>query len=173
MITGGVGRTARKDGREWARLTIEDFHGTATTLAFGDIWQQNRDLLTDDRPVLIMGTVSGNSRDDEDPPIFLDSVRPLADVRDEGQVGILIELREDEPPEPGAFDRARELLEASRGRGPLYLEWRAVNGGPAEVREEASTPRFASRTLRVSPTPALVEGLRALLGSGVKLVRSR
>ncbi|WP_419940485.1 hypothetical protein [Candidatus Palauibacter sp.] len=131
-----------------------------------------------------MGTVSGNSRDDEDPPIFLDSVRPLADVRDEGQVGILIELREDEPPEPGAFDRARELLEASRGRGPLYVEWRAVahrdengagpvNGGPAEVREEASTPRFASRTLRVSPTPALVEGLRALLGSGVKLVRSR
>ncbi len=173
VITEASVRTARKDGREWARLTIEDFHGTATTLAFGDIWQQNRDLLTDDRPVLIMGTVSGNSRDDEDPPIFLDSVRPLADVRDEGQVGILIELREDEPPEPGAFDRARELLEASRGRGPLYLEWRAVNGGPAEVREEASTPRFASRTLRVSPTPALVEGLRALLGSGVKLVRSR
>ncbi|WP_420636603.1 DNA polymerase III subunit alpha [Candidatus Palauibacter sp.] len=184
VITEASVRTARRDGREWARLTIEDFHGTATTLAFGDIWQKNRGLLTDDRPVLITGTVSGNSRDDEDPPIFLDSVRPLADVRDEGQVGILIELREDEPPEPGAFDRARELLEASRGRGPLYLEWRAVarrdesgtepvDGGPVEGGEEASPPRFESGTLRVSPTAALVEELRALLGSGVKLVRSR
>ena len=184
VITEASVRTARRDGREWARLTIEDFHGTATTLAFGDIWQKNRGLLTDDRPVLITGTVSGNSRDDEDPPIFLDSVRPLADVRDEGHVGILIELREDEPPEPGAFDRARELLEASRGRGPLYLEWRAVarrdesgtepaDGGPVEGGEEASPPRFESGTLRVSPTAALVEELRALLGSGVKLVRSR
>ena len=169
VVTETSVRTARKDGREWARLTIEDFHGTATTLVFGDVWQKNRDLLTDDRPVLIAGTVSGNSRDDDDPPIFLDSVRPLAEVRDEGQVGILIELREDEQPEPGAFTRARELLEASPGRGPLYLE--AGNGEPED---EARPPRFASRTLRVDPTPSLVEELRGLLGgSGVRLVRSR
>ena len=169
VVTETSVRTARKDGREWARLTIEDFHGTATTLVFGDVWQKNRDLLTDDRPVLIAGTVSGNSRDDDDPPIFLDSVRPLADVRDEGQVGILIELREDEQPEPGAFTRARELLEASPGRGPLYLE--AGNGEPED---EARPPRFASRSLRVDPTPSLVEELRGLLGgSGVRLVRSR
>ena len=181
VVTEASVRTARRDGREWGRLTIEDFHGTATTLAFGEIWQQNRGLLTDDRPVLITGTVSGNSRDDDDPPIFLDSVRPLADVRDEGQVGILIELREDAPLEPGAFDRARALLETSPGRGPLYLEWRgtagdgesaagAVNGGTVD---EARPPRFASRTLRVSPTATLVEELRTLLGSEVKLVRNR
>ena len=169
VVTETSVRTARKDGREWARLTIEDFHGTATTLVFGDVWQKNRDLLADDRPVLIAGTVSGNSRDDDDPPIFLDSVRPLAEVREEGQVGILIELREDERPEPGAFARAKELLEASPGRGPLYLE--AGNGEPED---EARPPRFASRTLRVDPTPSLVEELRGLLGgSGVRLVRSR
>ena len=169
VVTETSVRTARKDGREWARLTIEDFHGTATTLVFGDVWQKNRDLLTDDRPVLIAGSVSGNSRDDDDPPIFLDSVRPLADVRDEGQVGILIELREDERPEPGAFTRARELLEASPGRGPLYLE-----AGSGEPEDEAGPPRFASRSLRVDPTPTLVEELRGLLGgSGVRLVRSR
>ena len=96
-------------------------------------------------------------------------------------MGILIELREDAALEPGAFDQARALLETSPGRGPLYLEWRggaslgesvagAVNGGTAD---EAGPPRFASRTLRVSPTAALVEELRALLGGGVKLVRNR
>jgi len=184
VITETSVRTARKDGREWARLTIEDFHGTATTLVFGDVWQKHRDLLTDDRPVLIAGTVSNNSRDDDDPPIFLDSVQPLAEVRDEGQVGILIELREDERPEPGAFLRARELLEASPGRGPLYVEaveaaaaaaaaaaGEAGNGAPED---DARPPRFTSRTLRVAPTPSLVEELRGLLGgSGVRLVRNR
>ena len=169
VVTETSVRTARRDGREWARLTIEDFHGTATTLVFGDVWQKHRDLLTDDRPVLIKGTVSGNSRDDDDPPIFLDSVQALADVRDEGQWGILIQLREDDQPEPGAFGEVRALIEASPGRGPLYLE--AGNGEPED---EARPPRFASRTLRVDPTPSLVEELRGLLGgSGVRLVRSR
>ena len=181
VVTEVSVRTARKDGREWARLTIEDFHGTATTLAFGEVWQKHRDLLTDDRPVLVTGTVSGNSRDDDDPPIFLDSVQRLADVQDGGEVAVLIELREDAPPEPDALDRVRALLETSAGRGPLYVQWKAavkpgedpvppVNGEPAD---EAGVPRFESRTLRVSPTSALVTELGALLGGEVKLVRSR
>ena len=182
VITETSVRTARKDGREWARLTIEDFHGTATTLVFGDVWQKNRGLLTDDRPVLIAGTVSGNSRDDDDPPIFLDSVRPLADVRDEGQVGILIELREDDPLEPGAFGKARALIEASPGRGPLYLDVKAggsqenggANGDLGGPEGDGRPSRFKSATLRVAPTPSLVEELRALLGgSGVRLVPNR
>ena len=166
VVTETSVRTARKDGREWARLTIEDFHGTAPTLVFGDVWQKHRDLLLDDRPVLIKGTVSGNSRDDDDPPIFLDSVQTLANVREEGQVGILIELREGEQLEPGAFTRAKELLEASPGRGPLY-----VDAGFGAPEEEASPPRFESDTLRVAPTSTLVEKLRGLLpGSSVRTV---
>ena len=177
VVTETSVRTARKDGREWARLTIEDFHGTATTLVFGDVWQKYRDLLTDDRPVLIAGTVSGNSRDDDDPPIFLDSVRPLAEVRDEGQVGILIELREGEPPEPGAFGEARALIEASPGRGPLYLDVKAgrnggANAGPGGADDDADASRFRSKSLRVDPSRALIEKLKALLGgSGVRMVR--
>ena len=179
VVTETSVRTARRDGREWARLTIEDFHGTATTLVFGDVWQKNRDLLTDDRPVLIAGTVSGNSRDDDDPPIFLDSVRPLADVRDEGQVGILIELREDEQPEPGAFGEARALIEASPGRGPLYLDVKAgrnggANADPGEADDDGHASRFRSKSLRVEPSQDLIEKLKTLLGgSGVRLVRSR
>ena len=177
VVTETSVRTARKDGREWARLTIEDFHGTATTLVFGDVWQKHRDLLTDDRPVLIAGTVSGNSRDDDDPPIFLDSVRPLAEVRDEGQVGILIELREDEQPEPGAFGEARALIEASPGRGPLYLDVKTgrnggANADPGEADDDEHASRFRSKSLRVDPSQDLIEKLKTLLGgSGVRMVR--
>ena len=112
MITDVTIRTSRRDGREWARVTVEDFHGTATVLVFGDTWLDNRELLLDDRPILVTGTVSGNSRDDDDPPIFLDSVQLLSEVHEEGGIGILIELNEDQKVQPGAFERARKLLEA-------------------------------------------------------------
>ncbi|MCG8467336.1 MAG: DNA polymerase III subunit alpha [Gemmatimonadetes bacterium] len=178
VITEASVRTARKDGREWARLTVEDFHGTATALAFGDTWLENRALLTDDRPVLLTGTVSGNTRDDDDPPIFLDAVRPLADVRDEGRVGILIKISEGDDLEPGAFQRARELLEASPGRGPLLLEWReghdGSNGASGQANGHAPSElrsRFASRTLRVAPSAGLMAELRDILGDRVRLVR--
>ncbi|MDX1576986.1 MAG: DNA polymerase III subunit alpha [Gemmatimonadota bacterium] len=182
VITEISVRTSRRDGREWARATIEDFHGTASALDFGDVWLEHRDVLTDDRPVLVTGTVSGNSRDDDDPPIFIDSVRPLAEIGGDGGVGILIELAEGEDLEPGAFERARKLLEASPGRGPLYLEWRRTgngngagsrNGGRERGGESERTPRFASRTLRVAPTAALLTDLRTLFGDRVKLVRPR
>ena len=181
VVTEASVRRARKDGREWARLTIEDFHGTATTLVFGDLWQKHRDLLTDDRPVLITGTVSGSSRDEDDPPIFLDSVQPLAEVPEGGQVGVLIELREATPPDAEAFAKVRTLLEKSPGRGRFYVQWRteakpgeeataAANGHSAEV---PPSPRFKSRTLRVAPTDALITKLQALMGGEVRLVRTR
>jgi len=165
VITETSVRTARRDGREWARLTLEDFHGTATAMAFGDTWLDNRELLTDDLPVLITGTVSGNSRDDDDPPMFIDSVQPLAAVRAGGGVGILIELCEGDGLETGAFEQVRQLLESCPGPGPLFVEWqRSGNGGSAR-------PRFASRSLRVAPNASLVTDLRTLLGDRVKLVR--
>jgi len=186
VITEVSVRTSRRDGREWARLTLEDFHGTATALAFGDIWLDHKAILTDDRPVLLTGTVSGNSRDDDDPPIFVDAVQPLADVRSGGGVGILIELTEGDDLAPGAFEQAKRLLEACPGRGPLVLEWhRSGNGGggnggshgpdgngggPGRSRAPV-TSRFTSRSLRVAPNAALLTDLRTLLGDRVKLVR--
>jgi DNA polymerase-3 subunit alpha len=175
VITETSVRTSRRDGREWARLTIEDFRGTATALAFGETWAQNRDMLTDDRPVLLEGSVSGNSRDDEDPPIFIDSVQPLSKVRAGGGVGICIELREGDGLEAGRFEQARQLLEEAPGKGPLVLEWHRGSGngtGNGTGGEQDAEPsRFASRSLRVAPTASLLSELRTLLGDRVKLVR--
>jgi DNA polymerase-3 subunit alpha len=166
VITERAVRTSRRDGREWARLTIEDFRGTATALVFGDKWVDNRDVLGEDTPVLLAGTVSGSSRDEEDPPIFVDSVRSLSEVGSSGQVGICIELREGEELEPEAFERVRTLLESAPGRGPLWVEWQGRDGNGAE------RPRLASQSLRVTPSAALLTDLRTLLGGDrVKLVR--
>ncbi len=167
VVTEASVRTSRRDGREWARLTIEDFRGTATALCFGDTWQEHRELLTAEAPVLIAGTVSGNSRDEEDPPIFVDSVRPLSEVRRSGRVGVCIELWPGDELDPEAFRRVRELAEGSPGDGPLLLRWRGAEGGNG-----AEPPRLISRSLRVTPNAALLADLRALFGGDrVRLVR--
>ncbi len=163
VVTEATVRSSRRDGREWCRLTIEDYHGTATALVFGDTWVKHRDLLTQDAPVLIEGAVSGRSRDEEAPPIFVDSVTPLAEVRRSGHVGIRIELSHERPPAPDVFDKVRTLVEGSPGSGPLIVEWKKAGNG--------ATPRFAS-SLRVSPNADLLADLRSLLGSEhVHLVR--
>ncbi len=170
VVTEASVRTSRRDGREWGRLTIEDYRGTASALAFGDAWAKHKDLLTRDAPVLLTGTVSGNSRDEDDPPIFVDSVRPLGKVRTSGRVGICIRLREGDDLSPEAFRRVRKLLEETPGEGPLVVEWRRREGNGAG--NGSGTPRLASRSLRVAPSASLLADLRSLLGSDrVHLVR--
>jgi DNA polymerase III subunit alpha len=60
VVTGVSRQISKKNGSEWGRLTVEDFYGTASVLAFGDVWEQYHDLLTQDAPVLLRGSVSGS-----------------------------------------------------------------------------------------------------------------
>src|SRR5690606_21720251 len=45
VVTEATRQISKRDGSEWGRITIEDFVGTATVLAFGDSWVSYRDLL--------------------------------------------------------------------------------------------------------------------------------
>ncbi len=157
VVTETDVRTSRRDGREWGKLVVEDFHGTATALVFGDSWQQYRDVLSQDAPVLLSGRVSGRSRDEEDPPIFVDSARSLAEVRASGRVGVRIELHPGDELPDGVFARVRSVLEEAPGNGPLYVVWRGEGNGHG-------SPVLASRSLRVAPSPDLLAELRSLLG---------
>ncbi|MEE9207208.1 MAG: DNA polymerase III subunit alpha [Gemmatimonadota bacterium] len=158
VVTAMDVRVSRKNGREWCRLTVEDFHGTADALVFGDVWTEYRFLFAEDVPVLLTGTVSGNSRDDENPPIFVDSAKPLRELRDGGQIGVCIEFRADEDVEPGQFEPIRRVLAAAPGEGRVYLKWKAANGNGDEP------ALLTSDSLRVAPSADLLAELRTLLG---------
>jgi DNA polymerase-3 subunit alpha len=148
-------RISRKDGSEWARLVFEDYHGTATALAFREVWAKHRDQLELGVPVLLVGAVSGRERDEENPPMFLNEVVPLESVYESGRVAICLEL------ENGAEvdrDRLSEAVRIARAHpGPAALQVKLRNGG-----DEPS--RLRSRALSVSPEPELLEQLRATLG---------
>ncbi|MBB4637237.1 DNA polymerase III subunit alpha [Longimicrobium terrae] len=155
VVTEAARQISKKDGSEWGRITVEDFHGTATVLAFGDSWAKYKDVLQQDAPVVIRGAVSNRERDEEEPPMFLDSAIPLAQIRESGDVGVQIELAS-AGVAPEALAAAKSALAEHAGAGPLFVVWK--NGG------EGDAPRLRSRTLRVAPRDELLMALREALG---------
>jgi DNA polymerase-3 subunit alpha len=166
VVTEAARQISKKDGSEWGRITVEDFYGTATVLAFGESWARWKDVLQQDTPVLIRGAVSSRERDEEDPPMFLDGAVRLADLRESGEVGVCIELGSDGA-DAQRIQQAKECFARNPGPGPLVVVWR--NGGTLPPGDE---PRLRSRTVRVAPTEVLLTELRGVLGDErVKLVR--
>jgi DNA polymerase-3 subunit alpha len=168
VVTEANRQVSKRDGSEWGRVTVEDFYGTATVLAFGEVWAQFRDLMQKDTPVLLHGGVSGRERDEEDPPIFLDRVVPLATLREGGDVGICIEISATGV-DPDRLGRAKAALTQHPGSAPLFVVWR-----PERVEKQANgdAPRLRSRTLHVTPREELLHQLRESFGDdAVKLVR--
>jgi DNA polymerase-3 subunit alpha len=173
VVTGVSRQISRKNGSEWGRITVEDFHGTASVLAFGDVWEQYHDLLLQDAPVLLRGTVSGRDRDEEDPPIFVDSVVALSQLRTGGTLAIELALAHGATED--VVSRATEILRASPGPSPFYVT--VTHGGPSNGNGSAAgaaeTVRLRSRNITVMPGEALLNDLRELFGSDrIRLVRS-
>ncbi|HEX2184396.1 MAG TPA: hypothetical protein VHN78_02680, partial [Chloroflexota bacterium] len=156
VVTEAARQVSKKDGSEWGRITVEDFHGTATVLAFGDAWAKYKEVLRQDAAVVIRGAVSSRERDEEDPPLFLDSAVPLEQVRESGEVGVCIELGSGGP-DPAAIESAKAALAEHAGEGPVIVLWK--NGGG-----EGEAPRLRSKTLKVAPRDELLLALREALG---------
>ena len=163
VVTQVARQISRRDNSEWGKITIEDFHGSATVLAFRDAWEQSKEILVPDALVLISGKVSDRERDEEAPPVFLDSAELLDTLKKTDRLGVRIDL-----PTSGAghpdFGRVRDILERHPGKAIVELRLGRDNG--------QSAPRFRSRSLTVSPDADTLTELRAVFGeSRVRIVR--
>ncbi len=156
VVTEISRRISRKDGSEWARLVFEDYHGTATALAFRDSWSKHRDLLEPGVPVLLRGSVSGRERDEGDPPLFLDDVTPLAEIYESGRIAVCLELQSSAELSSERLEAAIEIARAHPG--PAAIQVMLVNGGD-------EPERLRSRALRVAPQPGVLAELRSVLGN--------
>ncbi len=165
VVTSISRQISRKNNQEWGKITVEDFNGTATVLAFRDTWQTYKEILSQDAVVLVTGKVSGNERDEEDPPVFLDAARLLEDVAGGGELAIQIELELDSDVTAEAFTKARAVLDAHPGASPVWLQLGQDNG-------EAAT-KLRSRSLKAAPDAETMEALQKLFGRGaVRLIRA-
>jgi len=164
VVTKVARQILRRDNSEWGKLTIEDFHGTASVLAFGDAWQRAKEILSQDAAVLLRGTVSNRERDEESPPIFLDTAERLDEVALSGRVAVAIEVREGVGAPAESFRAARAVLTGHPGTAPVEVHLTRLDGDSSRMR---------SRSLRVGVDPDTLGALRGLFGVGrVRLVRA-
>ena len=164
VVTAVRRQVSRRDGAEWGRVTIEDFNGTATVLAFGDTWQRAKGVLEQDAVVLVRGTVSDRERDEEDPPVFLDEAEALREVGGSGRIAIAIQHRTGESLPADALARARKLLASHPGDAPVEVHH--TNG-------EDAGRRLRSRSLTAAADADALAGLREIFGEPrVRLVRA-
>jgi DNA polymerase-3 subunit alpha len=164
VVTAVKRQVSKKTGKEYARLTLEDFHGTAEAIVFPEAWAKLNQAIVVDAALLLSGGHSPRDRGEDMAPFIVESVRPLADLAASGRIGVLIEWTLPEAPDPGAARTVARVLATHPGPAPIYIDWSDGNGTRA---------RFRSRRLRVDPREDTLRDLRELLGgTAVSFVRS-
>ena len=156
VVTAVKRQISKKTGKEYARITLEDFHGTAEAIVFPDAWAKLNQALVADAALLLTGGYSPRDRGEDRAPFVVEQVRPLDDLRRTGALALSLRWAAPRAPAPGQVQAAAALLASHPGPAPVYIEWNDGNG---------ESLRLRSRRLRVAPDEELVRALRDLFGT--------
>ena len=154
VVTGVKRQISKKTGKEYARLVLEDFHGTAEAIVFPDAWAKLNQTIVEDLAMLLTGGYSARDQGEERAPFIVESAEQLETLRNRGMVAVALRWQAPEPPPAEGLKAAVALCAAHPGPAPLYIEWSDGNGEMVRMR---------SRRLRVAPDEELVRALRGVL----------
>jgi DNA polymerase-3 subunit alpha len=142
-----------KKGDRMAFLTLEDLYGTVEVIVFPEIYRQSISYCESEEPLLIWGTVEGDS----DGRIIAQRIMPLQSEetwRECRQVTLTLAPQLEE----AVLLQVRELLSAAPGEADVVLALSFEDGERVRLR--------ASQRLCVAPTHQLLDDLDQLLGAG-------
>ncbi|WP_144121458.1 DNA polymerase III subunit alpha [Catellatospora sichuanensis] len=149
-ILSGVQRRITKQGKAWASATLEDLDGAVEVLFFPNTYDLVGQYIAEDAIVVIKGRA--DRRDDQAKLMAMDMSIPDISAPDDAKPVVLaLQANRCTPP---LVERLREVL--STHPGPAEVHVRLTNG------QKSSTYRLGP--MRVSPVPALMADLKALLG---------
>ena len=160
MVTSVKRQISKKTGREYARLTLEDFHGTAEAIVFPDAWARLSQTITPDLAMLLVGGYSARDRSEDVAPFVVENAQPLDAVRRSGSLGVSLRFGQPRSIPPETIRSAAALCAAHPGPAPVYIDWTGPDG---------AVLRFRSRRHRIEPQDELLSALRGLLGSDAVL----
>ncbi len=165
VVTAVKRQIARKSGAEWAKLTIEDFQGTAECLAFPEAWAKLARVIVPDGAYVLTGGYSLRDRGEEDVPFIVEDAQPLGELKAGGRIGLALRWSPRER-EPETARAVAALCSAHRGAAPVYLDWSEESGA-------SDIARFRSRSLAVTLDEELLDALRGILGAdAIRLVKT-
>jgi DNA polymerase-3 subunit alpha len=162
VVTSIKRQMSKKTGSEFARLTIEDFSGSAEVLIFPEKWALLSDQIRTDVPMLIKGAYPRRDESADNPTFIVESAEKLAEKRTNGQVTVAIDLAKGTYSSDVLAD-VRAIAETYPGSAPLEFRWSDGSGTQARLR---------SRSLTLAADGAALSALRNILGeSSVRLQR--
>ena len=156
VVTALKRQISKKTGKEYARVVLEDFHGTAEALVFPESWARLNQVIVEDAALLLTGGYSARDRGEDRAPFVVETARPLDELRRSGSVGIALRWSAPRAPEPESLHRAAAVCAGHPGPAPVYIEWSDGNGEAVRLR---------ARRLKVEPGEEVVHALRSLLGA--------
>ncbi len=165
VVTAVTRRISKKTGAEYARLTIEDFHGTAEAIVFPDTWSKLSSVIVPDAALLLTGGYSPRDRGEDRAPFIVEEAAQLSDLRDTGAMGLGLRWEAGQGPDPDSAQSIAALCAAHPGPAPIIVEWSDGNGHNEKLR---------SRRLRVELDEGFLATLRDVAGAEhVTLVKAR
>src|SRR5258705_192629 len=124
VVTVVKRQISKKTGAEYARLTLEDFHGAAEALVFPEAWAKLNGVIRADGAYLLTGGYSARDRGEEQAPFIVESARLLDELKPSGAIGIALRWSGGKPPEPDTARAIAALCAAHPGSTPVFIEWR-------------------------------------------------
>ncbi|HEV3174155.1 MAG TPA: DNA polymerase III subunit alpha [Actinocrinis sp.] len=150
-IISGLQRKMTKQGNQWAIATIEDLEGSIDVMFFPNSYQLYATNLAEDAVVLVKGKVERR----EDVPRLMALELTVPDLSDAEAGRPLVLHVPDSKITPQSAPRLREVLASHPGMTEVRVRMRGRN---------STTTLKVGDHLRVTPSPALMGDLKALLG---------
>jgi len=123
VVTVVKRQTSKKSGAEYARLTLEDFHGAAEAIVFPEAWAKLNGVIRADGSYLLTGGYSPRDRGEEQAPFIIESARLLDELKPSGAIGVALRWAAAKPPERSASystrSSSRSSSSAARRRLPV------------------------------------------------------
>jgi len=164
LVTAVKRQISRRSGSEYARLTLEDFYGTAEALVFPEAWARLASTIREDEAYLFTGSYSARDRHEERAQFLAEQARPLQELKARGAMGVALRWSTGDGMSPDVPPAVAALCAAHPGPAPVFVEWSERDGASARLR---------SRRLRVELNGHLLRALRDLAGEHhVHLVRA-
>ncbi|HZP49823.1 DNA polymerase III subunit alpha [Actinocrinis sp.] len=150
-IISGLQRKMTKQGNQWAIATIEDLEGSIDVMFFPNSYQLYATALAEDAVVLVKGKVERR----EDVPRLMAIELNVPDLAQAEANQPLVLHVHDSKITPASAPRLREVLASHPGMTEVRVRMRG---------RTSTTVLKVGDHLRVTPSPALMGDLKALLG---------
>ena len=130
---GGLVRSTKniktKKGELMAFVTIEDMHGSVEVIVFSRVFSDVRDLLEEDRPVLVQGQVQ---KDEKSVKILADMVIPINKAEETWAASVHFNLEISRTDREG-LEKLHTILKRHSGLCPAFLHLRSSDNADSII----------------------------------------